>query len=92
MNVYVVPSVHDVSSSRGLCGKLSDTTTDDFVMRDGTQVSRSPEFSESWRYVIINLKCTIIIVCFMHVIIGKECFIYRQDWDAYIHKNTIKHI
>ncbi|XP_041373515.1 von Willebrand factor D and EGF domain-containing protein-like [Gigantopelta aegis] len=44
MDIYVVPSVHDVDNSRGLCGKLSDTDTDDFVKRNGS-VS---EFSESW--------------------------------------------
>ncbi|XP_041373626.1 uncharacterized protein LOC121386697 [Gigantopelta aegis] len=55
MNAYVVPSVHDVDKSRGLCGKLSDTQTDDFVKRDGTQSGPGREFSESWRVTENNL-------------------------------------
>ena len=55
MNVKIVPSIRDINTSRGLCGKLSDTSMDDFVMRDGTQASSaSSEFSESWRYVMFN--------------------------------------
>ncbi|XP_041349607.1 von Willebrand factor D and EGF domain-containing protein-like [Gigantopelta aegis] len=49
MNVYVVPSVHDVDKSRGLCGKLSNTRRDDFVKRDGTQSGPGRDFSASWR-------------------------------------------
>ncbi|XP_041372158.1 von Willebrand factor D and EGF domain-containing protein-like [Gigantopelta aegis] len=49
MNVYVVPSINDVGKSRGLCGKLSNTDTDDFVKRDERQSRPGHEFSESWR-------------------------------------------
>ncbi|XP_071110645.1 LOW QUALITY PROTEIN: uncharacterized protein [Haliotis cracherodii] len=36
LNVYIYPSVQDIGNSRGLCGKLSDVCSDDFVMRDGS--------------------------------------------------------
>ncbi|XP_041379864.1 von Willebrand factor D and EGF domain-containing protein-like, partial [Gigantopelta aegis] len=48
MNVFVFPSVHDVSKSGGLCGKLSNTVEGAFVLRNGTRVHYVEDFIKSW--------------------------------------------
>lgn len=35
-NVDITASVHDYMKTRGLCGNLSDTCTDDFLLKDNT--------------------------------------------------------
>ncbi|XP_046558339.1 uncharacterized protein LOC124267463 [Haliotis rubra] len=49
LNVDVMSSVNDFGKSRGMCGKLSATTGDDRVKKDGSSTTSDEDFAESWR-------------------------------------------
>ncbi|XP_046557655.1 uncharacterized protein LOC124266881 [Haliotis rubra] len=49
LNVRIPGTILDVGASRGLCGQLSATTNDDFIMRNEMQASNFNTFVNSWR-------------------------------------------
>ncbi|XP_048251910.1 uncharacterized protein LOC124135008 [Haliotis rufescens] len=49
LNVYLPGTILDTLASRGLCGQLSNTRSDDLIMRDETRSSNRNTFFNSWR-------------------------------------------
>lgn len=56
INVHVFPSKSDHDLTGGLCGTLNGNENDDFMDRDGNELSGTKEFIKYWRYVFLNIN------------------------------------